>query len=61
MGGILVGVLAAVRFAHQIQDLIIVVLPVCPVQAQSTLGFFRMTSKNSKIGMTGLTSGAGPP
>jgi hypothetical protein len=57
MGGILVGVLAAVRFAHQIQDLIIVVLPVCPVQAQSTLGFFVNTSGNSKIGMTGLTSG----
>ncbi|KAE9647136.1 hypothetical protein EJA70_05950 [Pseudomonas sp. PB103] len=57
MGGILVGVLAAVRVAHQIQDLIIVVLPVCPVQAQSTLGFFRMTSENSEIGMTGLTSG----
>ncbi|WP_081501318.1 hypothetical protein, partial [Pseudomonas sp. GM50] len=57
MGGILVGVLAAVRFAHQIQDLIIVVLPVCPVQAQSTLGFFRITSGNRKIGMTGLTSG----
>jgi len=57
MGGILVGVLAAVCGAHQIQDLIIVVLPVCPVQAQSTLGFFRMTSKNHEIGMTGLTSG----
>ncbi|WP_447959870.1 MULTISPECIES: hypothetical protein [Pseudomonas] len=55
MGGILVGVLAAVRDAHQIQDLIIVVLPVCPVQAQSTLGFFRITSGNRKIGMTGLT------
>jgi hypothetical protein len=27
------------------------------VQAQSTLGFFGMTSENSKIGMTGLTSG----
>jgi hypothetical protein len=57
MGGILVGVLAAVRDAHQIQDLIIVVLPVCPVQAQSTLGFFRITSGYRKIGMTGLTSG----
>jgi len=57
MGGILVGVLAAVREAHQIQDLIIVVLPVCPVQAQSTLGFFTITSENLKIGMTGLTSG----
>ncbi|RON86957.1 hypothetical protein BK670_00365 [Pseudomonas fluorescens] len=57
MGGILVGVLAAVRWAHQIQDLIIVVLPVCPVQAQSTLGFFGMTSENREIGMTGLTSG----
>ncbi|WP_185753252.1 hypothetical protein [Pseudomonas fluorescens] len=57
MGGILVGVLAAVRFAHQIQDLIIVVLPVCPVQAQFTLGFFGMTSENNEIGMTGLTSG----
>lgn len=33
------------------------VLPVCPVQAQSTLGFFGMTSENRKIGMTGLTSG----
>jgi hypothetical protein len=57
MGGILVGVLAAVRDAHQIQDLIIVVLPVCPVQAQSTLGVFEMTSENDQIGMTGLTSG----
>jgi hypothetical protein len=57
MGGILVGVLAAVRCAHQIQDLIIVVLPVCPVQAQSTLGFFAVTSRNPTIGMTGLTSG----
>jgi hypothetical protein len=57
MGGILVGVLAAVRDTHQIQDLIIVVLPVCPVQAQSTLGFFGITSENIKIGMTGLTSG----
>lgn len=55
MGGVLVGVLVAVRRAHQIQDLIIVVLPVCPVQAQSTLGFFRITSGNNKIGMTGLT------
>jgi len=27
------------------------------VQAQSTLGFFGMTSENSKIGMTGLTGG----
>lgn len=60
MGGFLVGVLAAVREAHQIQDLIIVVLPVCPVQAQSTLGFFRITRGNRKIGMTGLTSGDGP-
>jgi hypothetical protein len=58
MGGILVGVLAAVRCAHQIQDLIIVVLPVCPVQAQSTPGFFAFTRGNRKIGMTGLTSGA---
>ncbi|KAA0969955.1 hypothetical protein FQ185_16965 [Pseudomonas sp. ANT_H12B] len=58
MGGILVGVLAAVRLAHQIQDLIIVVLPVCPVQAQSRLGFFSITRGNRKIGMTGLTSGA---
>jgi hypothetical protein len=57
MGGILVGVLAAVRLAHQIQDLIIVVLPVCPVQAQSTLGFFWNTRGKHKIGMTGLTSG----
>ena len=57
MGGILVGVLAAVRDAHQIQDLIIVVLPVCPVQAQSTLDFFRITSGSRKIGMTGLTGG----
>ncbi|WP_242487866.1 hypothetical protein [Pseudomonas sp. TH31] len=47
-------------YTHQIQDLIIVVLPVCPVQAQSTLGFFQMTSENIKIGMTGLTGGAGP-
>ncbi|NWL22558.1 hypothetical protein [Pseudomonas umsongensis] len=60
MGGILVGVPAAVRIAHQIQDLIIVVLPVCPVQAQSTLGFFKITSGNRKIGMTGLTSCADP-
>jgi hypothetical protein len=60
MGGILVGVLAAVCGAHQIQDLIIVVLPVCPVQAQSTLGFFRITRGNLKIGMTGLASGAVP-
>ncbi|UCP13113.1 hypothetical protein K5R88_16700 [Pseudomonas sp. MM213] len=59
MGGILVGVLAAVRCAHQIQDLIIVVLPVCPVQAQSTPDFFTITSENLKIGMTGLTSEAG--
>ncbi|PRB46767.1 hypothetical protein CQ009_19485 [Pseudomonas sp. MYb2] len=58
MGGILVGVLAAVCGAHQIQDLIIVVLPVCPVQAQSTLGFFSNTRGKHKIGMTGLTSGA---
>ncbi|MNZ95727.1 hypothetical protein D3C78_1148920 [compost metagenome] len=57
MGGILVGVLAAVCGAHQIQDLIIVVLPVCPVQAQSTLDFFSITSGKHKIGMTGLTSG----
>ena len=56
MGGILVGVLVAVCGAHQIQDLIIVVLPVCPVQAQSTLVFFEMTRGNGKIGMTGLTS-----
>ncbi|QAX87013.1 hypothetical protein C2E19_25600 [Pseudomonas sp. DTU12.3] len=58
MGGILVGVLTAVRVAHQIQDLIIVVLPVCPVQAQSTLGFFWNTRGKHKIGMTGQTSGA---
>jgi len=45
MGGILVGVLAAVRFAHQIQDLIIVVLPVCPVQAQSRRCFWVIASK----------------
>ena len=57
MGGILVGVLAAVCGAHQIQDLIIVVLPVCPVRVQSTLGFFEMTSENKVIGMAGLTSG----
>jgi len=37
-----------------------VVLPVCPVQGQSTLGFSVDTSKNIKIGMTGLTSGANP-
>jgi hypothetical protein len=59
MGGILVGVLAAVRGAHQIQDLIIVVLPVCPVQAQSTLDFFTFSSGNRNIGMTGLTGCAG--
>ncbi len=59
MGGILVGVLAAVRHAHRIQDLIIVVLPVCPVQAQSTLGFSSKTSQKIKIGMTGLTRGRG--
>lgn len=57
MGGILVGVLAAVRLAHQIQDLIIVVLPVCPVQAQSRLGIFWNTRGNHEIGMTGQTSG----
>jgi hypothetical protein len=34
-----------------------VVLPVCPVRVQSTLGFFGMTSENHVIGMTGLTSG----
>ncbi|QHF41285.1 hypothetical protein PspS34_24590 [Pseudomonas sp. S34] len=56
MGGILVGVLAAVCGAHQIQDLIIVVLPVCPVQAQSMVCFWPSASKKSKIGMTGLTS-----
>ena len=60
MGGILVGVLAAVRFAHQIQDLIIVVLPVCPVQAQCRRCFWVFASKNQEIGITGLTSGAGP-
>jgi len=56
MGGILVGVLAAVRKAHRLQDLIIVVLPVCPVQAQSMVCFWMSASKKSKIGMTGLTS-----
>jgi hypothetical protein len=56
MGGILVGVLAAVRCAHQIQDLIIVVLPVCPVQAQSRRCFWVIASKKLRIGMTGLTS-----
>ncbi|MGF6517411.1 hypothetical protein ABH912_004877 [Pseudomonas sp. BT76 TE3572] len=61
MGGILVGVLAAVRFAHQIQDLIIVVLPVCPVQAQSRRCFWVIASKFSEIGMTGLTSWAQCP
>jgi hypothetical protein len=39
------------------QDLIIVVLPVCPVQAQSRLGFFLITRGKHEIGMTGLTSG----
>ncbi|MGR4043259.1 hypothetical protein FW796_28160 [Pseudomonas sp. 910_21] len=39
------------------EDLIIVVLPVCPVQAQSTLGFQRFTRGVAQIGMTGLTSG----
>ncbi|CAI8984899.1 hypothetical protein EMIT0324P_50118 [Pseudomonas chlororaphis] len=60
MRGILVGVPAAVRGAHQIRDLIIVVLPVCPVQAQSMPDFPANTRVNPKIGMTGLTSGAGP-
>ncbi|MHC8323885.1 hypothetical protein ACYZT4_24870 [Pseudomonas sp. GB2N2] len=58
MGGILVGALAAERKAHQIQDLIIVVLPVCPVQAQSRRGFDGDASENSGIGLTGLTSGS---
>ncbi|TKJ69655.1 hypothetical protein PspCFBP13508_21335 [Pseudomonas sp. CFBP13508] len=49
--------MAAVRVAQRIQDLIIVVLPVCPVQAQSRLGFFLITSGNHEIGMTGLTGG----
>ncbi|WP_150744309.1 hypothetical protein [Pseudomonas fluorescens] len=61
MGGILVGVLAADAEAHQIQDLIIVVLPVCPVQAQFMLVFFGITSGKRKIGMTGLTGAADPP
>jgi hypothetical protein len=61
MGGILVGVLAAVRDAHQIQDLIIVVLPVCPVQAQSRRCFWWIASENYAIGMTGLTSWAQCP
>jgi hypothetical protein len=30
------------------------------VQAQSTLGFFKITRGNRKIGMTGLTSCADP-
>jgi hypothetical protein len=61
MGGILVGVLAAVREAHQIQDLIIVVLPVCPVQAQSRFGFVDIARKISIFGFTGLTSWARAP
>ncbi|MBB3242703.1 hypothetical protein FHW68_004253 [Pseudomonas sp. Tn43] len=61
MGGILVGVLATVRGAHQIQDLIIVVLPVCPVQAQSRRCFWVIASGNCQIGMTGLTSWAEGP
>ncbi|MNO01429.1 hypothetical protein D3C81_2215650 [compost metagenome] len=56
MGGILVGVLAAVREAHRLQDLIIVVLPVCPVQAQSRRGLRVIARENVEIGMTGLTS-----
>jgi hypothetical protein len=56
MGGILVGVLAADAQAHQIQDLIIVVLPVCPVQAQSRRCFWEIASERCAIGMTGLTS-----
>src|SRR5689334_9646030 len=43
MGGILVGVLAVVRKTHRLQDLIIVVLPVCPVQAQSRR-YFRVSA-----------------
>ncbi|RLO20913.1 hypothetical protein EAG75_24985 [Pseudomonas protegens] len=39
------------------EDLIIVVLPVCPVQAQSTLGFYGFTRGRVQIGFTGLTSG----
>jgi len=46
-----------VRGAHQIQDLIIVVLPVCPVRVQSRRCFSRAASEKSVIGMTGLTSG----
>ncbi|CAI8941752.1 Hydrolase [Pseudomonas sp. IT-P253] len=60
MRGILVGVLAAERGALQIQDLIIVVLPVCPVQAQSTLRFFMFTRGKTKNGTTGLTSSDDP-
>jgi hypothetical protein len=45
MGGILVGVLAAVRFAHQIQDLNIFVLTVFTVQAQSRRCFWVFASK----------------
>src|SRR5690349_11591827 len=52
MGGILVGVLAADAVAHQIQDLIIVVLPVCPVQAQSRRCFVGFARGNCTIGMT---------
>ena len=61
MGGILVGVLAADAEAHQIQDLIIVVLPVCPVQVQSRRCFVGFASENCTIGMTGLTSCVGSP
>ncbi|MVW84727.1 hypothetical protein EI969_01970 [Pseudomonas sp. PB101] len=61
MGGILVGVLAAVREAHRLQDLIIVVLPVCPVQVESRRYFWRIASGNCIIGMTGLTSWVGYP
>ncbi|RBJ78556.1 hypothetical protein C3L29_026315 [Pseudomonas sp. MWU12-2534b] len=43
------------------EDLIIVVLPVCPVQAQSTLGFYGFTRGSTKIGFTGLTSGFSSP
>ncbi|PYY72270.1 hypothetical protein CRX42_01845 [Pseudomonas jessenii] len=61
MGGILVGVLAAVRRAHRLQDLIIVVLPVCPVQVESRRYFWLFASGNCIIGMTGLTSWVGYP
>jgi hypothetical protein len=57
MTRILFGVLSSVRGAHQFQDLIIVVLPVCPVQAQSRRYFGVFARDKCRIGFTGLTSG----